>query len=420
MPPSLADYDVGEVLGKGSFGCARLAVRRADALEVVIKQIRALEHSDILSSMRETAILQELHHPNIIRYIESIHDSATSSFNIVTEYATGGDLSLLIANLKNDGRSPETSHVYSVLIQMAVALKYLHARKILHRDVKPANVFLMKHSNNSIVKMGDFGVSTVLKATQHMAKTFCGTLHYISPEVCEDKPYGNKADIWAVGCCIYEFICLKRAFDSKAVLELGRKICEGVYEELPSSVPEELKNLVAGMLQKNPQLRSNAGKILSSTAIVSHLGDVPEVLLESDRYRMVFSDHDIESALKKAPTKSYEDEVKEMEEWALRDSKKYGDDDAFGDLIGESFGRTKTGGRATLSNSTGGLTSSGSAKNESLSSEVGELLAKRETIFRGTTTTPPRPLSAIASDGDEDFSDTYCLFSSPLTPSTGF
>ena len=86
-------------------------------------------------------------------------------------------------------------------IQIAISLEYIHGRKVIHRDIKTSNIFL---TGNGTVKLGDFGISRVLENTNEAAMTVVGTPYYMSPEVCESKPYTFKSDVWALGCVLYE------------------------------------------------------------------------------------------------------------------------------------------------------------------------------------------------------------------------
>ena len=92
-----------------------------------------------------------------------------------------------------------------------MAIEFLHTRKVLHRDIKCSNIFL---TNFGSAKLGDFGISKVLANTFDAATTVVGTPFYLSPEICENKPYSFASDIWSFGCVLYELCCLEvRAFE---------------------------------------------------------------------------------------------------------------------------------------------------------------------------------------------------------------
>ena len=109
-----------------------------------------------------------------------------------------------------------------------MAVQYIHGKRILHRDLKTSNVFLTK---NNVVKLGDFGIARVLDSTLAQAKTVVGTPYYMSPEVCENKNYNYKSDLWALGCILYELCTLKHAFDATNLLGLVFKIVSETYEQ---------------------------------------------------------------------------------------------------------------------------------------------------------------------------------------------
>lgn len=86
------------------------------------------------------------------------------------------------------------------LVQMALAMNYVHDKKILHRDLKTQNIFLTSKGD---IKIGDFGIARVLQHTYDCANTAIGTPYYLSPEICQEKPYNQKSDIWSLGCIFY-------------------------------------------------------------------------------------------------------------------------------------------------------------------------------------------------------------------------
>jgi NIMA (never in mitosis gene a)-related kinase len=83
---------------------------------------------------------------------------------------------------------------------MCLAMKHVHDRKIIHRDIKGQNIFLTK---NNIIKLGDFGIAKILNKTMEKARTVVGTPYYLSPEIIESKPYSFKSDIWSLGVLLY-------------------------------------------------------------------------------------------------------------------------------------------------------------------------------------------------------------------------
>lgn len=96
----------------------------------------------------------------------------------------------------------------SVSSSISLGLHYLHGKKVLHRDLKAANVFLMKYKDRNhpffLVKIGDLGVAKLLETSTAFAQTIIGTPYYLSPELCADQPYREKSDCWALGILLYK------------------------------------------------------------------------------------------------------------------------------------------------------------------------------------------------------------------------
>jgi NIMA (never in mitosis gene a)-related kinase len=96
-----------------------------------------------------------------------------------------------------------------------------------------------------MIKLGDFGIARVLKSTSELAKTAIGTPYYLSPEICENKPYNNKSDIWSLGCILYELLTLRHAFEAGNMKGLVLKILRGTYPPIPSIYSRDMADLVA-------------------------------------------------------------------------------------------------------------------------------------------------------------------------------
>lgn len=140
-----------------------------------------------------------------------------------------------------------------------MALKYIHDRKILHRDLKTQNIFLTKKGD---VKIGDFGIARVLQHTQDCANTAIGTPYYLSPEICQEKPYNQKSDIWSLGCILYEMTTLRHAFDASSMKGLIVKILRGQYPAISTHYSRGLRTLVKEILNKDCKSRPSIKKIL--------------------------------------------------------------------------------------------------------------------------------------------------------------
>ena len=201
-------YKVEKVVGEGSFGKALLCRRNQDSKKCIIKQISLAKMSrkEAAATEQESSILARLRHPNIVTFWESFSETqkGVSYLCIVMEFADGGDLSTLIKNKRNQLMSE--TEALRLFVQISLAMKHVHDRKILHRDLKAQNIFL---TSAGIIKLGDFGIARVLRNTAELASTQIGTPYYMSPEIMDNKRYNSKTDIWSLGCVLYELLALK-------------------------------------------------------------------------------------------------------------------------------------------------------------------------------------------------------------------
>ena len=260
---SLNDFIVGKFLGKGAFGSVCLVTRKADKKIYAMKSINIgkLDQNQREASLNEIRILASLNHPNIIGYKEAFYDENSRTLNIIMEYADDGDINHKIQENLKRRLQFEESQVWEWIIQLLKGLKYLHDNKIMHRDLKCANIFLMK---NGLVKIGDLNVSKITKS--NMARTQTGTPYYIAPEIWKDKPYDYKCDIWSLGCIIYEICTSRPPFRGTSLAELGNNILRGYY--LPfSGFSNDIKNLIAKMLIVDPNKRASINELLNSEII---------------------------------------------------------------------------------------------------------------------------------------------------------
>ncbi|XP_065181599.1 serine/threonine-protein kinase Nek1-like isoform X1 [Sycon ciliatum] len=256
-------YSQLKKIGEGAFGKAYLMKRKDDEKKlVVIKQVNISKMSarERADSRKEVKVLSQMHHPNIVRYRESFEDGG--NLYIVMDYADGGDLHGRLN--KQRGTLLDEDTVLNWFVQISLAIKHVHDRKILHRDIKTQNIFLMR---SGIIKLGDFGIARVLNSTAELARTCIGTPYYLSPEICENKPYSFKSDVWSLGCVLYELATLKHAFEGRDMRNLVLKIVRGVYPPLPSKYSRDLRQLLAQMLARSSRERPSVNKILRTPFI---------------------------------------------------------------------------------------------------------------------------------------------------------
>ncbi|XP_029387715.1 serine/threonine-protein kinase Nek1 isoform X2 [Mus pahari] len=244
-------------IGEGSFGKAVLVKSTEDDRHYVIKEINISRMSDKerQESRREVAVLANMKHPNIVQYKESFEENG--SLYIVMDYCEGGDLFKRINAQK--GTLFQEDQILDWFVQICLALKHVHDRKILHRDIKSQNIFLTK---DGTVQLGDFGIARVLNSTVELARTCIGTPYYLSPEICENKPYNNKSDIWALGCVLYELCTLKHAFEAGNMKNLVLKIISGSFPPVSLHYSYDLRSLLSQLFKRNPRDRPSVNSIL--------------------------------------------------------------------------------------------------------------------------------------------------------------
>ncbi|XP_053717543.1 serine/threonine-protein kinase Nek1 isoform X7 [Synchiropus splendidus] len=250
-------YEKIRKIGQGSFGRATLVKSKTDGRNYVIKEIciSGMSSKERQESRNEVAVLANMSHPNIVQYKESFEEGG--SLYIVMDYCEGGDLFKKI-NSQKGVQFPE-EQILDWFVQICLALKHVHDRKILHRDIKSQNIFLTKEGT---VQLGDFGIARVLNSTVELARTCIGTPYYLSPEICENKPYNNKSDIWALGCVLYEMCTLKHAFEAGNMKNLVLKIIRGTYPPVSIHYSHDLRSLLALLFKRNPRERPSVCSIL--------------------------------------------------------------------------------------------------------------------------------------------------------------
>jgi len=261
-------FEVLGLVGKGSFGHVLKVRRRSDGKVLVCKVLsyRDMTEKEKQLIVSEVNILRELSHPNIVKYEERFLNKREAKLYIVMEYCEGGDLGRHIRRLKRERTFFEENRIWKMLAQLLLAFEECHFRKeiILHRDIKPCNIFLDKAGN---VKVGDFGLAKELAAQSRFAYTNLGTPYYMSPELINEKRYNEKSDIWALGCLTFEMCSRSPPFEASNVVSLSRKISSGVFPRIPRHYSDLLQELVSAMLTVDPIQRPSVREIMHKASM---------------------------------------------------------------------------------------------------------------------------------------------------------
>jgi serine/threonine protein kinase len=257
-------YETLRVLGRGSYGTAVLARdRRQEGDELhVLKQVDISDMSEeaCQKAQEEVAVLKSLQHVNIVAYHATFVEHG--SLFIVMEYADDGTLadSIKRRQCKQVARFSE-EEALSIFSQACLALQHVHAKHILHRDLKSQNIFLTK---NGTVKLGDFGIAKTLDRTDAEAMTVIGTPSYLAPEVCDSKPYSFKADVWSLGVVLQETLTLELPFVAKSLAALVVKIVTSSPQPVSKGMgTDDTRRLLRSLLRKKPEKRFTVDEILA-------------------------------------------------------------------------------------------------------------------------------------------------------------
>ena len=329
--PIQGEYELLEEIGRGSFGIVRKVLHIPTKTVMVRKEIKygCMNTKERQQLITECKILSRLNHENIVKFHSWDFDEQRQILYLYMEYCSKGDLAHLISRYRAEHRYIPERTVWSILAQILMGLYRCHygedapalvtiydrmrvpqQRKngnvVIHRDLKPGNIFLSSsssttttpssdvgddkdddgrhyngrskiHSNTTTttttdedvgtVKLGDFGLAKALGNSIQFATTYVGTPYYMSPEVLNDQPYSPLSDIWSLGCVIYELCTLHPPFQAKNYSELQNKIKLGKFGALPEYYSSGLESIVKSMIRVDLRERASTFELLQDIQI---------------------------------------------------------------------------------------------------------------------------------------------------------
>eukprot|EP01029_Cantina_marsupialis_P011537 TRINITY_DN2568_c0_g1_i1.p1 TRINITY_DN2568_c0_g1~~TRINITY_DN2568_c0_g1_i1.p1 ORF type:complete len:498 (+),score=131.48 TRINITY_DN2568_c0_g1_i1:95-1588(+) len=251
---SVDDFELLKVLGKGAFGkvfLARLIPTGQVYAMKVLKKSEVVRRKQVEHTKAERRIMGKMESPFIVQLKFAFQ--TTDKLFMITEYCRGGEL---FFHLKKQKTFPEPA-VKFYASELVAALKHVHSRNVVYRDLKPENVLLDEDGH---VKLTDFGLSKEMAPKGEPVKTFCGTPEYLAPEMLLHRRsragYGKSIDWWSLGTLVYEMFTGWPPFFHENI----RKMCENILTArlaFPDRIPisPEAKDFIAGLLARDPSKR---------------------------------------------------------------------------------------------------------------------------------------------------------------------
>jgi len=293
----LARYEIVRELGKGAMGVVYLAKDPLIGRLVALKTIRIRPGDDDETKefqqrfVREAQAAGILNHPAIVTVHDIGQDDASGTSFIAMEFVEGQNLKEILAQ----GRPLSFDEIGDIIAQVADALDFAHAKGIVHRDVKPANIILVEGNR---AKITDFGIAKIASGG-NLTTTgqFLGTPNYMAPEQIRGAPVDGRTDIFSLGICLYECLTRRKPFGGDSLTSISYKIVHEPFpplHEINPQIPDGFDEVVAFSLAKDPAKRYQRGREFASALRAVVRGERPlkqyEPMLEEPT--MITREHD--------------------------------------------------------------------------------------------------------------------------------
>jgi serine/threonine protein kinase/tetratricopeptide (TPR) repeat protein len=264
----LGRYEIVRELGKGAMGIVYLAKDPLIGRLVALKTIRLGLHAEDdevkefqQRFIREAQAAGILNHPAIVTVHDIGRDEETDTSFIAMEFVEGHNLKEVLSQ----GRALTFEQIGDIVAQVAEALDFAHAKGIVHRDVKPANVILI---DGQRAKITDFGIAKIASGAANLTSTgqFLGTPNYMAPEQIKGAPVDGRTDIFALGICLYECLTRRKPFGGDSLTSISYKIVHEPFPplaEINPQIPEGFEEVVANCLAKDPAKRYQRARDLA-------------------------------------------------------------------------------------------------------------------------------------------------------------
>src|SRR5437868_5297919 len=274
----LGRYEIVRELGKGAMGVVYLAKDPLIGRLVALKTIRAVRGDDDETREFQQRFIREaqaagiLNHPAIVTVHDIGQDEPSGTNFIAMEYVEGQNLKEILAQ----GRPLSFDEIGDIAAQVGEALDFAHAKGIVHRDVKPANIILLEGNR---AKITDFGIAKIASGG-NLTTTgqFLGTPNYMAPEQIRGAPVDGRTDIFSLGICIYECLTRRKPFGGESLTSISYKIVHEPFpplHEINPQIPDGFEEIVAKCLAKDPARRYQRGKDLANALRAVMRGERP-------------------------------------------------------------------------------------------------------------------------------------------------